>query len=131
MELNETKPPRAFMVGLRNTVEMKEAAKIFLEPDEIVTFLGAPGVEYDVARKVWGFYATPSLNYRLPKFGLRPALVKNSQGRWYVLLIEGDGGKAFKEYVKSEAVSIVAWLDSKETLKKIEAAVSPTASIND
>lgn len=123
MEIHETKPPRAFMVGLRSTVEMKETAKISLQPDEIVTFLGESGVEYDIARKAWGFYATPSLNYRLPRFGLRPALVKNSQGRWFILLIAGDGGEAFKEYCKSEEVTIIAWLDSEEALGKIESAV--------
>lgn len=123
MEIKETRPPRAFMVGLRGTVAMKEVAKISLESGEIVTFLGGAGVEYDIARKEWGFYATPSLNYRLPKFSLRPALVKNPQGRWFVLLIESDGGPSFVDYCQSEGVEIVVWLDDEATLKKIEAMV--------
>jgi hypothetical protein len=123
MEIHETKPARAFKVGLRGEVELSEVAKIRLNSEEMVTFMGEGGVEYDVARKTWGFYATPSLNYRLPRFGLRPVLVKNPQGRWFVLLIEGDGGEAFKEYCKSEEVQLVAWLDDEATLAKIEAAL--------
>lgn len=123
MEIHETKPPRAFMVGLHGTVEMKEVGKLTLNADEIVTFLGGGGVEYDVARKEWGFYATPSLNKRVLEKGLRPVLVKNPQGRWFVLLIEGDGGEAFKEYCKSEGVQLIAWLDDEATLAKIEEAL--------
>lgn len=125
MEIKETRPPRAFMVGLRGTVAMREVAKIGLEPGEIVTFLGEAGVEYDIARKEWGFYATPSLNHRLPKFGLRPALVKNPQERWFLVLIEksNEAQRMFREYCEREQLRVSGWLDNETTLKKIDEAL--------
>jgi hypothetical protein len=49
------------------------------------------GKEYDVAKKDWGFYATPSMNGRLKKFGFKTAIVKKFT--WYVLynLVEKIG----------------------------------------
>lgn len=125
MKVDETKPPRRFMVGIRGEVELAEVAKIYLEPEELVTFFGPQGSEHDVTRKDWGFYATQSVNYRLPTKGLRAALVKNTQGRWFVLLIEKaeERKAAFKEYCQSEQVTVVAWLDDEATLQKIEAAL--------
>ena len=111
------------MVGLAGDVQLTEVAKIALKPEEMVTFMGPAGSEYDLTRKTWGWYATPSLNYRLPKFGLRAVLVKNPQGRWFVLLLEGDGGPSFKKYCEHEGVKIVAWLDDEATLVKIEQAL--------
>src|SRR5438105_15753607 len=70
-------PPRAFQVGRTEKIWIRDCAHISLEPDEQVTFLTGEGAEYDVARKDWGFYATPSLNSRLARFGLRGVLVRN------------------------------------------------------
>ena len=61
---------------------------IQLEPDEQVTFVTDSGSEYDVARKSWGYYATPSLNSRLAGFGLRGVLVRGDDGKAYLFLVE-------------------------------------------
>ena len=58
-----------------------DCGRIALAPDEQVTFTTEAGGEYDVTRKSWGFYATPSINGRLKTFGLRAALVRNVAGR--------------------------------------------------
>ena len=88
MRFHPIDPPRVFTVGFGEEIEMHDCGRIELEPDEQVTFTTPDGGEYDVARKSWGFYATPSLNARLPSFGLRPALIENTQGRFFVVLVE-------------------------------------------
>jgi hypothetical protein len=83
-----------------------------------VTFTTAAGGEYDVARKAWGFYATPSLNGRLPDHGLRPALAANAQGRLYLLLVEAGREPEFEAYLAGESMRVVAWLDTDEAAER-------------
>ena len=99
---------------------MKDSGVITLEPNEQVTFKTESG-EYDLARKDWGFYATPSLNGRLSSFGLRGVLVKNREtGRFFVLLVEKGKESLFDEYCNLENLAVVTWLDCEESLKKLE-----------
>lgn len=58
MKFRQVDPPRRFTAG-RHEIELRHVAGIVLEPDEVVTFHTDAGAQYDVARKVWGFYATP------------------------------------------------------------------------
>jgi hypothetical protein len=109
-------PPRLFRAG---TAELKDCASVDLEPDEQVTFVTEAGGEYDVARKTWGFYATPSLNGRLPRSGLRPAIVRNADAKYYVLLVEQGHEAEFDAYCRAEAMSVVVWLDD-EHLASLE-----------
>jgi hypothetical protein len=88
-----------------------------------VTFLTEDGGEYDLTRKEWGFYATPSLNGRLAGFNLRAVLVKNRVHRFFVLLVERGKEDAFNRYVRQEPLTIVTWLDSLEALQTLEAAL--------
>jgi len=113
-------PPRVFEVGFGETIEMKDCARLALEPDEQVTLTTEAGAEYDLARKSWGFYATPSLNGRLPGFGLRGVLVKNRIDRYFILLVERGKESLFEEYRQIEQLEIVCWLDSTEQLQQIE-----------
>ena len=64
MKFTPQQPPRAFQVGPTGQITLLDYGKIRLEPNEPVTFMLPEGGEYDVARKEWGFYATPSLNGR-------------------------------------------------------------------
>src|SRR5687768_11688346 len=90
-------PPRAFLVGNAEKFEMRDCGTMRLEPDEQITIVTERGAEYDVARKSWGFYATPSLNGRLADFGLRGVLVKNrGTGRFFVLLVERGAEPPFE-----------------------------------
>ena len=117
MRLRRESPARAFRTGARSDVVMLDVGRVDLDPDEQVTFTTGDGGEYDVARKEWGFYATPSLNGRLARFGLRPVVVKNRAGRYFVLLVERGHEGAFDDYVESESLTVVAWLDSDEALE--------------
>ncbi len=117
MKLIPTVPPREFEAGgLAKPIIIKDCGRIELAADEQVTFTGSSGAEYDVARKSWGFYATPSLNGRLKQFGLRPALVKSSSARYYVFLQESGKEKEFRDYIASEQLEVVCWLDDEKML---------------
>lgn len=108
-----------FEVGLGEIVRMRDCGRVELEPDEQVNFTTESGAEYDVARKSWGFYATPSLNGRLEGFGLRGVLVKNRIGRHFVLLVERRREELFERYVRTEEPAVVSWLGSREALERL------------
>lgn len=122
MKFDPIDPPRVFVVGRGEVIHMQDCARILLEPDEQVTFTTPTGGEYDVARKSFGFYATPSLNSRLPGFGLRAALSRNPQGRYFVFLVETGREAEFERYLELELNVLVTWLDNDADLARIEAA---------
>ena len=110
-------PPRQFEVGNNVKFKMNDCGSLDLEPNEQVTFVTELGAEYDVARKDWGFYATPSLNGRLPQFGLNPVLVRNKiTGRYFVMLVEKGKHNSFKEYVKEECLEVILWMNDTQEL---------------
>lgn len=111
MKFDPQNPPRTFTVGFGPTITMKDCGRLHLDPDEQVTCLTESGGEYDVVRKDWGFYATPSLNGRLARFGLRGVLVLNRLGHLFVLLVEKGREDSFDRYRADEGLSIVHWLD--------------------
>lgn len=98
---------------------MTDCARIALDPDQQVTFVTPSGAEYDVARKSWGFYATPSLDARLARFNLRAALVKNASGRHFIFLIERGSEQDCGGYMESEGMRMVAWLDSADACRQL------------
>lgn len=113
-------PPRTFTVGAEdNEVVLSDCAHILLEPDEQVTFISPSESEYDVVRKAWGYYATPSLNKRLKHFNLRSALVKNRKGAFYIHLVEKGQEAVHRDYLDRDGLQIVAWLDDTKVLEQI------------
>ncbi len=123
MKFNPRRPPREFEVGYDVKGIIRDCGSMQLAADEQITFVTEEGGEYDVTRKEWGFYATPSLNGRLAGFNLRPVLVKNRVNRFFVLLVEKGKEAAFDRYVQSEPLKIVSWLDSDDALRSLEVAV--------
>ena len=123
MKIYPKNPARNFQIGKpKNEIVMKDCGSIVLEHDEQVTFTDPSGLEYDVARKDWGFYATPSLNGRLKSFGLNGVLIKNKDsGRFFVLLVEEGKEDLFKNYCKKENLVVVSWLNSDSSLTELEA----------
>ncbi len=106
-------PPRKFNAGRHTVIELSDCGTIELAPDEQVTFLTENGAEYDVARKSWGFYATPSTNGRLKRFGFKSALVSNEHGQYFVMLVENGKMTDFLTYMAAENCTVVEWLDEK------------------
>lgn len=111
MKWKQLEPPRPFEAG-RNKLVMKDTGEIFLEPDEQVTFKTDSGTEYDVARKSWGYYATPSLNGRLPRFNLRPVLVAGIDGKQFLHLVETGYEQEHADYLGQNHMRVLVWLDS-------------------
>ena len=109
-------PPRVYSAGIDQKVMIKDTGRLSLLPDEQVTVKTEAGAELDVTRKSWGFYATPSLNGRLPEFGLRAILVRNKLGRYFVLLIEDGKYAEFQRYTEEQQLDQVLWLDDGEAL---------------
>ena len=124
MRYTPIEPPRSFDVGLGVQIRMTDCARLQLEPDEQVTFVTESGTEFDVARKEFGDYATPSLNGRLRDFGLRAALVRNRLGRYFIMLIERGKDDVFSRYVADEKLRIVCWMDSDEALAELDRKVN-------
>lgn len=117
MKFEEKDPPRVFSVGSTN---MLDCGRIYLAPEEQVTFVGPTGREYDFVAKSWGFYATPSINNRLRNQGFKTALVRNREDRYYVVTVEEEKVDEFKDYLGSHHV--ICWLDEL-TVEAIEGAL--------
>ena len=113
MKVNEKKVPRKFEVGLDKQITIKDCGTIHLKRNEQITFVTGSGKEYDVARKNWGFYATPSVNGRLKGFGFKTALVKNTRGKHYIMLVEKEKLNSFNDYLEEENQTLEHWLDER------------------
>ena len=124
MQITRLNPPRKFLVGAPPQITLSDCGSIKLNPDEQITFLTDKKNQYDIVKKEWGFYATPSLNGRLPSFSIKPFLVKNlDSGRFFILLLEKGKDNIFEEYCKKENIAVIAELDDQNDLSKIEEAV--------
>jgi SAM-dependent methyltransferase len=121
MKLKLNEPPRTFNIGRGEPLVISDCAHIALEPNEQVTFTTPAGGEYDVARKSWGFYATPSLNARLLDFNLRGVLARSPAHKYYVFLVERGHEDEFQRYIDSEQNVIVRWLDNEADLRALAA----------
>jgi len=113
-------PPRKFAVGLKD-LEISHVADVYLEHDQMVTFVTNDGAEYDVVKKNWGYYATPSLGGRLRNFGLRAAIMRNIDTRQcFIILAHENRIDILNEYMRNERQEIVLWLDDFEKLSNIK-----------
>jgi len=108
MNFTEIKPPRRFVAG---DVEVQHCANVALQSDEQVTFITESGKEYDVMRKSWGFFATPSINHRLKNFGLRGVLIQDSADKRFVCLVEEGKEDRFLSFLNTDKARILCWLD--------------------
>lgn len=111
MKVDEENKPREFEVGKEIRTTISHAADIFLEPNEQVTFLTENGAEFDFVRKDWGYYATPSMNKRLKKFGFKTALVQNNAGNVYIFAVEIVKMDLFEAYCENHKQTVLMWLD--------------------
>ena len=104
MELK--KRNRFFFVGKNKKIKIYEKAHISLEDDEQIVLLDENN-EYDVVKKNWGFYSTPSINDRLKKNNFRTFLVINSFKKIYIMIVNEKKIKLFKSYLKQEKNKIL------------------------
>jgi SAM-dependent methyltransferase len=121
-------PPREYATGRGDPITIRDCARLELAPNEQVTFVTESGAEYDVTRKGWGFYATPSINGRLLNFGLRAALIRSYVGKYYLFLIERGKEEELSRYLGKEKNELVRWLDNDDDLRAAEASQAQAAS---
>ncbi len=114
MRIETTNPRRVFRVGLSKQIDIFDCGRVYLEPDEQVTFVTPAGMEHDFVAKNWGFYATPSINGRLADQGFKTALVKNSFGKYYIMVVDPAQMADFDTYLEIERHEITEWLDERE-----------------
>ena len=105
MKLVKINPPRCFEVG-RNGICLSHVADIELNSDELVTFKNGD-LEYDVCKKDWGFYATPSINKRLLSKGYETYIVENSTKQLFCMLVDKRKKQEFKNYLELTKQSVV------------------------
>ena len=119
MKVNKKIPPRKFKVG-NGSIELMDAASIELEVNEQVTFISPDEKEYDIVRKEWGYYGTPSINGRLVKFGIKTALVKSPGNLYFIHLVEKEKLTDYINYINRENHIILCWLDEEKTISKLD-----------
>ena len=119
MKYSVINPPRAFSVGTDDSIELRDCMHIELESDEQVTFFNET-TEYDVVKKSWGFYATPSMNGRLIRHNLLTALLRNPNTEMcFICLVKNDQVKDYQKYLADEELEHICWLSDNETLARI------------
>jgi SAM-dependent methyltransferase len=131
VKITRIDPPRRFETGRSEKIEISDCARIELDANEQVTFVGGDGHEWDVARKKWGYYGTPSLNGRLVTHGLRAALARSDAGKYYLFLVERGHEPEVERYLAAEQNRIVRWLDNDDDLRAsetTEVAASPSVT---
>lgn len=119
MKINLNETPRVYKVGLEKQISIKDMGTVSLEPDEQITFITPEKGEYDLCRKSWGYYATPSANDRLKRFGFKTAVVRNSKGQVYVMIVETSKMNEFQDYLTEERNDVVQWLDEELLSKEL------------
>lgn len=99
------KKNRVFEVGITK-IKIKDCGSITLKNNNQVTFK-SKNSEYDICKKNWGYYGTPSINGRLKNFGFRTFLVSNNQNKIFIFLVYKNKIKLLKKYIKKEKIFIV------------------------
>lgn len=117
MKINKKK--RKFVVG-NTKIQINHKADIFLKNNELITFIDNRKMGYDVVKKDWGYYATPSINSRLKDNNFKTVLISNMQNRIYIILVEKENIKKFKKYCKDEKLKIIIWLDDQSKINKLQ-----------
>ena len=99
---------RSFEVNKK--IILKHTANIKLNSNEMIT-LKNNKMEFDITKKKWGFYATPSINKRLKSFGFLSAIIQNNNTKnIFVVLIDKKKKKLFTKYIKTQDIRVLKWL---------------------
>ena len=108
MKIDLKKIPREFTF---KDITIKDMGKIYLDDNEMISFIDKNGNECDFAAKSWGFYVCPSVNGRLKNEGFKTALTCSKEKRLYVLAINKDKIDDFKNYLNNQEGKFICWLD--------------------
>ena len=89
--------------------------KIFLNDNEQITLMKR-NIEYDIARKNWGFYVTPSFQKRLKRFGLEVILI-NSKKDYFICIVEIKKKKNFQKFLEKKKYTKIINLTNTRSYK--------------
>ncbi len=120
MKVDSKIPPREYRVGRDQAICIKDCAHIELGDDEQITLTTQSGTEFDILRKSWGYFATPSLNGRLLDFRLHAVMIRSPQEKFYLVLVEEAKRQEFLDYIAFENLEVAAWMDSNPSLEKLK-----------
>jgi hypothetical protein len=112
MKFLEKNPPRKFIQGAKQDIEILDVGKVEMNDNENVSIL-CNGKEHEVTKKDWGFYATQSVNSRLKNAGFKTALVRNELDRYYIMMVDTDKMDEFHKYLEDEKNYVEEWLDER------------------
>ena len=107
---------RKFVVGKLKEITLTDKGSIYLNNNDNITFHYNKKINYDIAKKNWGFYPLPSINKRLKRFKLNAVLVESRNfNTFFIMLVLDDKKKIkeFKKYCKKENIKIITWLNIK------------------
>lgn len=109
MNFVEKSPARVFKVG--KGIDISDCGEMYLDDDEQITFKAGDS-EYDVCKKSWGYYATPSVNGRLKSFNFETYLVLNVESEMkYIFLVHAEKKDLFERYILDEGLTVINRLD--------------------
>ena len=103
---------RKFKPSKDSAIVLKDCGKIILNDNEQVTFSerNKKNRDYDVTKKDWGYYATPSINSRLKKNNFSSHIVVNkSTNLFFIMLVQKNKMNLFLRYLKKEKLKIIPW----------------------
>jgi hypothetical protein len=110
------KKNRKYCVG---STKIRDVANIVLKNNEQITLMeNNKDFQYDICKKDWGYYALPSLNWRLKKFNLKTYIVNDCKNnKLFIHLVKKSKLKKHEKYLKSQNMKIIDW--PKKILKKL------------
>jgi hypothetical protein len=112
------KKKRKFKPSKNSNITLNDCGEIILDNNEQVTFShkDKKDCNYDVTKKNWGYYATPSINGRLKKNNFTSHIVVNKKTRlFFIMIVDINKKKSFAKYLKNQNLQIINW---PKTLKK-------------
>lgn len=113
MRITEKIPPREFAAALEESAPTLDCGAVGLEIGEQVTFVDSRTEEphTDVTRRVWGYYLTRSCNEHQKRSGWRTAIIRNSEGRTYVVMVSEERYGQFEDFLAATDHIVVLWVD--------------------
>ena len=104
------KKNRKFKTGITDII-ITHVADLKLSNDELITIKVNKKTEYDITKKNWGFYSTPSINKRLLKFNFKTCIIKNKTSKnIFILIVDKNKIKKLNKYIKNENCIVIKWL---------------------
>ena len=101
---------RKFKPSSKSRVIITEKAKIYMKHNEQITLIDINKNQYDIVKKSWGYYSTPSINKRLKNNNHKACIVKNIEKKTIFLFSVNIKKKnEFNKYLKKNKIKVIKW----------------------